>query len=191
MNTKQKIYLASGLCLIIAIFLIGNIVKPLILEIKTTSVLVKDRNEKLIILQKTDQEYLKQLEQNYNDIQKDISLIKSGFLTVNDVVDFFIALENMAANTSNDLEIEAKDFPVFNIYLLGSFSNTMRFLGWLESDKYFLGINSLKIRRFSERDLSPEQQGFISAGDVKTTLEIRNYIKEDKIYEDSKNLESN
>lgn len=188
MNIKQKIYLFSGLGLIIAILLIGTIVKSLLAEIKTTSVLVNERNGKLTELEKTDQEYLKQLEADYIDIEQNISLIKSGFLDPNQAVDFFIDLEEIADSTSNDLEIEVSEFPLFTIHLLGDFSGLMKFLGWLENSKYFLDINSIKIVKFTEKDLfsnEPEPE----PGKIKTVLNIRNYVQEQK-YEGKENLKT-
>jgi len=136
-NTKQKIYLSSSIFLVIVILLIYGIVKPLYLEIKKTAVLVEPRNEKLIVLKKIDQKYLKKLESDHAIIEQDIALIKSGFLNDSKVVDFFIDLENIALNTSNKLEIETQEFPNFTIHLLGSFSNSMKFLGWLENSNFF------------------------------------------------------
>lgn len=182
MNIRQKIYLATGLALIIVILLFWGVVKPLLLEIQITSTSVKERNEKLLILTRTNQDYLKQLESDYNDIKEDISLIKSGFLDVDKVVDFFIYLENIAFNTSNELEIEAKDFPVFTLYLLGDFPNLMKFLGWLENSKYFVDLDLIQIKRFAEKGLSLEEEA-VSIGNIKTTLKIKTYIKNANFYE--------
>lgn len=191
MNIKQKIYLFSGLGLVIVILLIGGVIKPLVKEIKITSVLVNERNGKLGALQKTDQIYLKKLEADYTNIKHDIYLIEEGFLSPDQIVGFFIDLENMAANTLNRLEIEAMEFPVFNLYLLGSFSNSMKFLGWLENSKYFVDVDSIKIRRFSERDLLKTEDEGVSVGDVKTSLEIKVYPEDINIYENQENPKSN
>lgn len=178
MTIKQKICLLSGLVLIIAVLLFWGIVRPLLAEVKTTSASVRERNEKLSVLQKTDQNYLKELETEYNDVKEKISLMKAGFLEIDKVVDFFVKLESIATNTSNQIEIEPKEFPVFNLDLTGSFPNLIKFLGWLENDNYFLDVEAIKIKRFSQRDLTPEQQKTISIGDVNTVLRIRNYIRD-------------
>ena len=190
MNINQKIYLFSGSTLIIIILLIWGVVKPLILEIQDVSALVKERNEKLVVLQKTDQEYLKQLESDYLDVEKNISLIKSGFLDTDHAVDFFIELENIASSTSNELEIEASEFPLFTLYLLGDFPNLMKFLGWLENIKYFLDIDSVKTTQFTERDLF-SKEAEVPAGKIKTVLKIRSYIQNPKLYEEEQILKSN
>lgn len=189
MSLKQKIYLFSGLGLVIAILLIGGIVKPLLAEIKTTSILVEERNGKLGELEKTDQEYLKQLEADYTDIKQNISLIKSGFLDPNQAVNFFIDLEEIAESTSNDLKIEASEFPLFTIHLLGDFPGLMKFLGWLENSKHFLDINSIKIVKFAEKELFSNEPELEKTGKIKTVLNIRSYIQEQK-YENKENLKT-
>lgn len=188
MNINQKIYLVSGLILIIVILLLWGIVKPLILEIQTTSASVKERNEKLLVLERTDQEYLKQLELEYKDIKQDIDLIKAGFLNVDQVVNFFVSLENIASSTFNELEIEAEEFPFFTIYLLGDFPGLMKFLGWLENSKYFVDVDLLQIKQFAEKGLSLEEEA-VSTGIIKTSLRIKVYPK-DKIYEKQKVLKT-
>jgi len=175
-NTKQKIYLSSGIFLIIVILLIYGIVKPLYLETQKTAALVESRNEKLIVLKKIDQEYLKKLESDHTIIEQDIALIKSGFLNDDKVVDFFIDLENIALNTSNRLEIETQEFPNFTIRLLGSFSNSMKFLGWLENSNYFFKTKFISMEGFSNKPLFFEEE-FVESNNINTVLKIRNYIK--------------
>jgi len=172
MNTNQKIYLTAGLAIIIVILLIWGIIRPLVLEIKITSNSVKERNEKLIVLRKTDQEYLRKLESEYNNIRQDISLVGSGFLNTDQIVDFFVDLENMALVTFNKLEIEAGELPSFTLFLLGSFPNLMKFLGWLENTKYFLDVDSVDIKGFSEEKSSLEKEP-LSVGDISTVLKIK------------------
>ncbi len=190
MNTNQKIYLTVGLTIVIVILLIWGIVKPLVLEIKTTSNSVRERNEKLIVLRKTDQEYLRKLESDYNNIRQDISLVNSGFLNTDQIVGFFVDLENMASATSNNLEIEAGELPSFTLHLLGNFPNLMKFLGWLENSEYFLDVNSVDIKGFSQEKSSLEKEP-VSVGDISTALDIKLHIKESNPYEDSKKIKAN
>lgn len=189
MNINQKIYLVSGLALIIVILLLWGIVRPLVLEIRTTSASVKGRNEQLLVLGKTDQEYLRQLELDYNDIKEDIILIKSGFLDIDQVVNFFVSLENIASSTFNELEIEAEEFPFFTIHLFGNFPDFMKFLGWLENSKYFVDVDLIQIKQFAEKGLSLEEEA-ISTGNIKTTLRIKVYPKGKASYEKEKILKT-
>lgn len=186
MNIKQKIYLVFGFIIIICILLIWGVVRSLILEIQRTSVLAQERNEELLTLKSIDQNYLKQLESDYNDVEEDISLVKSNFLNSGQAVNFFITLEDIASSTSNNLKIEAGEFPFFTLYLTGDFPSLMKFLGWLENGKYFIGVDSIQIRQISEKELFPEGEApsIVSIG---TTLKIRSYIENPNLYESKKN----
>lgn len=172
MNINQKTYLISGLSLVIVVLLIWGIIKPLTLGVKTTSASVKERNEKLIVLRKTDQNYLEKLESDYNEIKESISLVESGFLKTDQIVAFFVDLENMASATSSELEIEAGDTSSFALHLLGNFPNLMRFLGWLENSKYFLDVISVDIKQFSQEKSLLEEE-LVSIGNISTTLKIK------------------
>ncbi|MFZ5559198.1 MAG: hypothetical protein ACOZAL_00130 [Patescibacteria group bacterium] len=174
MNIKQKIFLTSGIICIIIIFLFWSGVKTLVLEIKKASALAKESQQRLLSLEKTDQNYLKQLETDYKEISNNLTLLKSGLIDSNQAVSFFMALEEAASSTSNKIEIKAEDFPSLNIELIGSFPNLMRFLGWLENGKYFLEIDSIQTRAIGEREII---EGF-SPGDVKTTLKLKIYTKD-------------
>lgn len=172
MNIKQKICLASGLIVIIVILLIGFFVRPLLKEIKSTSLSIEDKEEKLAILKQSDQSYLEQLEVDYEDVKEEISLIESGFLINERVVDFIVELENFASSTSNILEIRKADYPFFSLRLKGSFSNLMRYLGWLENGYYFVNIDSVKISRVIQRETPLSEPGEGFSVEVEAILEI-------------------
>ena len=173
MNIKQKIYLISGLFLVAIIILMLGVVKPLALEIKKASASAKESREKLLLLEKTDQNYLRQVELDYKEINDNLFSAKSGLIDGAQAVNFFMALEEVAYSVSNRLEIKATEFPSITLNLMGSFPNLMRFSGWLESGKYFLDVDSIQIKRISEGETI---EGF-SAGDVKSTIKIKLYTK--------------
>lgn len=173
MNTKQKIYLISGLILILVVFLFFGIIRPFISEIKNASATVGQSREKLLLLERTDPNYLKQIESDYNDINGNLGVVRAGLIDKDKAVDFFVALEEFANSTSNQLQIKATEFPSLTLDVVGDFSNLMKFMGWLEKGKYFLDIESVQIRGVSEGEVA---EGF-SAGDVKTTLRIKVYTK--------------
>jgi len=173
MNLKQKIFLIAGLFLVIIVILILAVLKPLILEIKKTSASAKESREKLLILENTNQDYLKQVESDYNQISDNLALVKSGLINSEQAVDFFMALEGVASATSNSLEIKASEFPVITLNLTGNFPNLMRFLGWLESNKYFLDVDLIQLKGITEEETI---EG-ISANDVKSTIKIKLYTE--------------
>jgi len=171
MNIKQKICLISALFLVLIVILTLGVIKPLISEIKKASATAEESRERLLLLEKTDQDYLKQVESDYKEINDNLDLIKSGFVDSKRAVDFFMALEEIASSISEKIEIKATEFPVITINLMGSFPNLMRFLGWLESGKYFLDVDLLQIKRIGEGETV---EGF-SAGDIRATVTIKLY----------------
>ena len=171
MDIKQKTYLISALFLVLIIILALGVIKPLMLEIKKASATAEESREKLLLLEKTDQDYLKQVESDYKEINDNLGLIKSGMIDSEEAVDFFMALEEIASSVSNKIEIKATEFPVITVNLMGTFPNLMRFLGWLESGKYFLDLDLVQIKRIGEGETV---EGF-SAGDVRTTVKINLY----------------
>jgi len=173
MNIKQKTYLISALFMVLIIILALGVIKPLMLEIEKASATAEESREKLLLLEKTDQDYLKQVESDYKEINDNLGLIKSGLIDSEEAVDFFMALEGVAYFVSNRLEIKATEFPSITLNLMGSFPNLMRFSDWLESGKYFLDIDSIQVRRISEGETI---EG-LSAGDVKSTIKIKLYTK--------------
>lgn len=172
MNIKQKICLAVGLILIVLTLLVGIIVKSLVSEIKQSSDVVKKSNEELLTLQVTSRDYLNELESDYNEIKKDVDLIGRGFLTEEEIVGFFIEMENIASSTQNELEIEPGEFPVFTLYLLGDFADSMRFMGLLESSNYFININSVSSAIFNATSSLSGEEKQEAKGKVKTVLNI-------------------
>jgi len=169
MNTKQKIFAISGLVIILFIFFFFLAIKPMVLEIQKVSAMVSQSRDRLLLIEQTDENYLKQIEFDYKEIVSDVNSVKSGLISSSQAVEFFMDLEETATLTSNKLEINAANFPVLELTLTGSFSGLMRFLGWLENGKYFLEIESLDIRQIGEREVL---LGF-SPGDVKTVIKIK------------------
>lgn len=177
LNIKQKIYLSSGLIVVIVAILIGFVIRPLLVEIKTTSSSVKESRGKLFVLQEADQAYLERLELDCREVKDDISLVSSRFLDMDQVVDFIVGLEKFASATSNKLEIKRAEYPEFTLYLSGSFSNLMKYIGWIENSDYFANIQLLQIRRVDEqRFLSGEESALI--GSVRSTIEVKAIIKD-------------
>ena len=175
MTINQKISLSGGLILIVLAAIVFGLIRPLFFELKQTSILVGAQKEKLFGLAKIEEKYLKELEQDYNKIKSDVFLLKKGFVDEKKAVEFFIELENIALQTSNKLEIKTEKFPEFTLSLTGEFSNLMKFIGWLENGKYFVDLNSIQIKRISNKDLSFSEAGNISMGEIKTTLKIKAY----------------
>jgi hypothetical protein len=150
MNTNQKIFLISGLIMMFVVLLIGLIIDPMVKEIKEISFSVKEKNGELIALKGADQDYLEQLEVDYEKTKQDISLVKLSFLDPDKAVDLIVELESFASLSFNELEIKDVRYPAFTLRLTGAFSNLMKYVGWLENSRYFVNINSIKMKRIKE-----------------------------------------
>jgi len=180
MTINQKISLSGGLILVVLAAIVFGLVRPLFFELKQTSLLVGAQKEKLLGIAKIEEKYLKELEQDYNKIKSDVLLLEKGFVDEKKAVEFFIELENTASQTSNKLEIKTEKFPEFTLSLTGEFSNLMKFIGWLENGKYFVDLDSIQVKRVSNKDLSFGEGENISASDIKTTLKIKAYSSNNK-----------
>lgn len=152
--------------------MMGYLVNPLMGEIKKTSASVTNKNQELLAAKNVDINYLKTLEINYKTISENINALKT-YLDENQVVGFIQELEGVANNVSASLDIKSANFPVFNLSLTGSFSATMKFLGWLENSPYFIDIESMQVRKISERDIFSKDSKLFSVDDINTTFQIK------------------
>jgi len=171
MNVKQKIFLILGLFLVLIICLLFWVVKPMFLEIKKASAAIKESRDKLLLLERTDQDYLLEVESDYKEISDNLNLVKDGLVASEQAVEFFVALENIAAATANKLEIKATDFPLLILTLNGTFPDIVKFLGWLEKGKYFLDVESIDIKQVAQEGLDT------SIENVRAIMEIKTYSK--------------
>jgi hypothetical protein len=172
MNNVQKIYITLGVMTIIIILMIGFLVKPLISEIKQTSISVSGESQKLLIAQKIDINYLRKIEDDYKRIKDGIAVFKVS-LNDDQIVEYIQEMESIANNTSNGLEIKSANSPIFHLSLNGDFSNLMKFLGWLENNQYLVSIDSMQTKKLSEKNVILNESKTIFVGDINTILQIR------------------
>ncbi len=103
------------------------------------------------------------LSQNQRDLQdmKDgLSKLNSAFVSLQSPYDFINSLEELAKSTALSYEIklvtqgdisQTKEKAVaFQIEFIGSFSNLMRFLKYLENMKYYTQVDSLQVSKIGE-----------------------------------------
>jgi len=173
MNPKQKIYIISGSILVLIALVVFRVIKPMIFEIGKISAMVSQSQDRLLLIESTDQTYFQQIESDYRQITDDLAIVKSGLIDNEQAVEFFMDLERIASLTYNNLEIDATNFPVLELTLIGNFPDLMKFLGWLEKGKYFLDVESFDSRQIGEREFL---SGF-SPGQVKTIVKIKVYTK--------------
>ena len=179
MNNNQKIVLLAGIIILAIVILSNFLIGPLIKELMATSVLAQEQNQNLLILKKTDKEYLRQIENDYKKIKEDISAYKI-YLSEKQIIGFIMDLEKAAFDSSSKLEIKSTKFPLFNLSLIGSFPNVMKFLGWLENNLYLVNVESVQMRGLTERDLISKQEELYTSGEVMVNLEIKLPLKDNE-----------
>ena len=185
MNTQRKIYLTLVILAVVIIVLLFFLIRPLVAKVKAVSDNFIEKNNSLASFEERGTDYLARLRGEYFDIESQISEINKYFLFPNKVIDFILAIEEIATLSSNYQEIkevgspEEEDILSFQISLRGNFPNLIKFLARLENMEYFIDIHSLQITRITERERSGlEKEGImVLVGDVKSTINIGVYVK--------------
>ena len=160
--------------ILIIVALIVGVVRPLFSDIKKTAAFAEESKDRMISLETIDENYLEQVETDYQDISVNLDLVRNGLVDKSKAVKFFEALESIASSTNNELEINASEFPTLTLNLVGSFPDFMKFLGWLENGYYFIKVDSINVNRVGEREGTES----VAAGEIKTNLKITVYTKE-------------
>jgi hypothetical protein len=184
MNFRQKICIASGIILMIIVLMTGFLIQPLVKEIKKSATIVSEASLKLKSLKNFDISHTALLEADYKVARDNLALFQID-LSEKQVIDLIVEMEKQADSSANDLTIRAAEFPQFTLYLVGSFPNMMKFLGWLENSAYLISVKSLSIAKLSENSMN-QQEAAIAPGSVRTILEIELPIKQAKLKNESK-----
>ena len=184
MSLKSRIHLTLAILVIAVIILLVFLDIPLVKKIKTSSANIKEKNNLLASYEEKGGDYLTRLRNEYVESEPRISETRISFVESGKVIDFILALEQIAVLTGNYQEIrettsKEKNILPFQISLWGSFPNLIRFLVQLENMKYFINVDSFVTLRIEKRDLgSLTNKGIVvSIEDVKSVLEIRAHIK--------------
>ncbi len=181
MNSIQKKLISFIIiALIILAMIIWLVVFPLVGKIKYLS--QEYLSNQGILAQIDQNEFLfKDLEEEYEEIEDELSIIKGVFLEQEKIVGFISDLESIAKNTGNIFEIttvmissgeeENKEkFLDLNISLLGNFESLLLFISNLEDSPYppyrLLEIDKLSINRIED-----------GGGELDTNLRIKVYTK--------------
>lgn len=185
LSPGQKIYLSSVITAIVIICLICFLVFPLIEKVKITSAIFWEKNRIFSLLIKKDKDYLAELEKEHKDYESSIILSEKAFLDSDKAVEFIFALELIALQTGNKHEINEIVLPgtekkegilPFQVSLWGSFPDLIRFLVNLENMTYLVDVDSIQIKRLTERDVFGKKAG-LSIGDVESIMRIKVYTK--------------
>lgn len=184
MQEQQKIYLTLLIFILIVIGLLLFLISPLIERVKLSSAEFKEKNNLSASYKEKGGNYLKELRNEYANLEPEILDINRSFIDSERAVDFILAIEQAAALTNNYQEIKEissveEGILSFRVSLWGSFPALLRFLVQLENMKYFIDFDSLQAGRIDENNSRAllDKGIVVLTGDVKSTIEIKTYIK--------------
>jgi len=177
MPFNKKIYISLGFFSAAVLVFVFLIVYPLLADIK------KDSQD--FILQKNSfaelqlrEENFKKLRDFYQSHQEELKKIDDLFIDSETPIEFIEFLEKEAKKSSLAIEVftnyskksesEKWNFSNYQLSVRGSFPNTLRFLGKIETAPYLIEISNLDIRKMSGENLE---------GNVRANLTIKVYAK--------------
>lgn len=175
MKTTKKILTSLIILGLISLVFIVFLVYPLFNEIKKESQNLISQKRTLVELT-TKTQNLKKFQATYNTYQENLEKIDKLFVNPTEPLNFIEFLETEAADSqllieifpSPSQEIAVDPWPSLNfqLTLIGSFPNFLKFLEKLESSSYLIEVLNLNIRRLTENE-----------GDINVTLLIKIYTK--------------
>lgn len=188
LQKKLILFICLGL---ISLFLLGWLgVFPLFNKIKGLSQEYLSNQEILIKLNQRES-LAKELQNDYQEREADLTEMVSVFLSSEEMVGFISNMETIAQQTDNFFEIKAispyipladEEMPFLNfqIFLWGDFSSLLLFLANLENNPYppyrLVEIENLTIKRLAAKDLVRFDFP-LKEGDLETILSIKIYTQ--------------
>lgn len=188
LQKKLILFICLGL---ISLFLLGWLgVFPLFNKIKGLSQEYLSNQEILIKLNQRES-LAKELQNDYQEREADLTEMASVFLSSEEMVGFISNMETIAQQTDNFFEIKAispyipladEEMPFLNfqISLWGDFSSLLLFLANLENNPYppyrLVEIENLTIKRLAAKDLVRFDFP-LKEGDLETILSIKIYTQ--------------
>ena len=186
MTTKKKIYLYSGIFVVISFLFFALVVPYTLREIQKKSEDLVSLKQDLATL-KEERKNLKQLEITYQNYQNDLEEIETLFVDSEVPVDFIDFLEATAQLSQQTIDIslvparETKDEPwpflSFQISTTGSFPNFLKFTDRLENSPYLIEIINLNIKESSVRKMRPEELEGTTPTIIESALLIKVFSK--------------
>lgn len=184
MRDKTKIYIFSIIGVLILAIVIFLVIPLLVSKIKSASVSLAQQKEAFNNLEVKQRNFY-EFNREYQQIKPDLGKIESAFIEEEKILDFIVALENIAKQSGNKYEIKvierlaggteqggAKSIN-FQISLKGSYPSLVRFLVSLEGMPYMNKVATLQIQR-----ISLDKQEF-EAGNISSNIIINAYLKND------------
>lgn len=186
MDPKKKTVLISIIFGLIALTLIGFVIYPLFKGIKETSQELIAVKKELALIQ-TGTKNVKQIEEIYQSLKTDLEKIDRLLIDPEVPIDLIEFWENLAADL--EVSIDISPFSIrdsetdpwnsigFQITLIGSLPNFLKFLEKIEYSPYLIEIQNLTVKKLVEKELKLERYEQISPADISGTLAAKIYTK--------------
>lgn len=186
MSANKKFYIAILIFGILSVLLIVFLISPFLKEIKKRSEELLLEKKKIIFLTK-EKENLENIKNLYDFYQLDIEKLEEIFIEPEIPIGFISFLESTASSSYVQLKIssmtkklEKKDpWPSlsFQLLLIGSSPNFLKFLEKLENSPYLIEVLDLNIRKITEKEIKPEEFKKIPSADASAILSIKVFTK--------------
>jgi len=186
MTQNKKILLISIISGLISIVLIVFIIYPLFEKIRENSKKVSAVKQDLL-LSRGKAGSLEQVKETYENLKPDLEKIDGLFVDPQVPINLIQFWEKTATESGISIdispaflkasEVDPWNSIAFQVTLIGSFPNFLKFLEKIENASYLIEIQSLTARRLIERELKPTEQEQYSLGDVRVTLLTKVFTK--------------
>lgn len=185
MTPNKKTLLISVTFGIISLVLITLVIYPLFKGIeKDSEELITIKRNLVFSSDKT--ESISQIRNIYEEIEPDSKKIENLFIDPEVPIDLIKFLEQIAQDSKiliNITSVVSKtsgddwNYMEFQINLIGSFPNFLRFLEKVENSSYLMEAQNLSVKRLNEQEFtSPKYKQFFS-GDINANLTIKAFTK--------------
>ncbi|KKR04141.1 MAG: hypothetical protein UT31_C0002G0010 [Parcubacteria group bacterium GW2011_GWF2_39_13b] len=182
MEIKRKIYILSGAVAIVFLIAIFWAVPFLIRQISRASSDLLGLGNDLAKIQE-EQKNFGRFEKEYRAIKPEAEKISDVFIEKGKAIDFIIALEKIAQQSGNQVQIQVMETKQeltenidFQVSLWGEFSNLVKFIAYLDNLSYLNQVDVIQIERVNQDD---SKRG-IREGEISSVLQIRAFFEPTK-----------
>lgn len=182
MSPKNQIIIISLIAGLIAFILAVSAVNPQFKGIKENSQNLLAAKKEQILFQKRDENF-DQIKEIYQEIKPDLEKIERTFVDPEAPIGLIEFWEKTARVSGISIDVSSSslkkrkdgddNFLGFQMALIGSFSDFMKFLQKIENSSYLVEIENLTLARLSEGELKSEKYQGFSDGDIRAVLITR------------------
>ncbi len=189
MNFKNKTQIFLIMFCVFNMALIVFLIYPLVLDIRKNSQELISARKDLIVFEEKIRN-LEKFNTTYSELEPNFEKAFNLFIDIKAPVRFMESLEKI----SQDCQLQTEIFPVqtsstredkwsflpLNITSVGHFPNFLKFLKKIEYSPYLIEIESLNIKRFTEKEIESAELENLVFGGVKTTLNIKVFTQQEQ-----------